>query len=124
MLSSGWLEGYRLDFTHYSSGWGCGVADVIINEESDVWGLIYEVQDADLDSLDDFEGYPDVYTRFQTTLSTQKGSLSEVWVYSVVDKKNFIPPSSTYLGILMKAAKTFSFPNHYRKMLEGIPVAL
>ncbi len=42
------LPGYRLAFSRYSSQRRGGSADVVPDAESDVWGMLYEVKDADL----------------------------------------------------------------------------
>jgi gamma-glutamylcyclotransferase (GGCT)/AIG2-like uncharacterized protein YtfP len=86
-LEIGYLKGYRLAFTHYSLGWNGGVADVIFDPDHEVWGLIYEISIEYLDSLDDYEGYPDAYTRFQTSNKTLTWSIPNIWVYTVVWKR-------------------------------------
>ena len=121
VLSEGCLKGYRLDFTRYSSGWNCGVADVVRHEESEVWGLVYEITDSGLEALDRYEGYPDAYTRFRTVVETPAGSLQGVWVYAVRDKQAFSPPSEEYVRILRRAAVKHRFPAHYQESLKRIP---
>ena len=119
-LEIGCLKGYRLSFTRYSSGWNAGIADIAVDPNYEVWGLIYEVSMEDLCRLDDCEGYPDVYTRFQTSIKTQKGSVSDVWIYTVVRKKNFIPPTKEYMEIIKNAAVKLQFPATYRSYLETV----
>ena len=57
LISKGMLPDYRLTFNRYASGWDGGVADVIQDEDSEVWGLIFEISDSDLVRLDHYEGY-------------------------------------------------------------------
>ncbi len=116
----GCLNGYRLDFTHYSSGWNGGVADIFVDPDNEVWGLIYELSTEDIHRLDDYEDYPDVYTRFQTSIETLTGSISDVWVYTVVRKNRFIPPTKAYMDIIKKAALEYQFPETYRSYLDTI----
>ena len=119
-LEIGCLEGYRLDFTRYSSGWSGGVADIVVDPDNEVWGLIYELSTEDLPYLDDYEGYPDVYTRFQTSIKTLTGSISDVWVYTVVHKNDFTPPTKAYMEIIKNAALEHQFPETYRSYLDTI----
>ena len=119
-LEIGCLKHYRLAFTRYSSGWGGGVADVVLDSDHEVWALIYELSKEDLNHLDSYEGYPDVYTRFQKTIKTLTGIVSDVWAYSVVQKSTFIPPTREYMKIIKKAAFELEFPETYRLFLEKI----
>jgi len=116
------LPSYELSFTHYSSGWNGGVADIVEKEGQEVWGLVFEITEPDLESLDVYEGYPDVYTRFQVAVHTDATTLQGVWVYSVVDKKDIIAPSQHYLNIIRSAAKQFAFPQSYQTSLSEVIV--
>ena len=120
LIAPGCLRGYTLVFNAYSSSWGGGVADVVIAPQREVWGLVYDVSPAGLEHLDVYEGYPHLYTRFQGAIETAQGMLSEVWIYTVVNKQAFIPPSQAYLVILQRAARDFGFPEVYRALLESI----
>lgn len=113
------LAGHRLDFTRYSSGWGGGVADVIPDEAKSVWGLVYTLTNANLDALDEYEGYPRAYDRFQANVEGQERTISGVWVYTVVNKEGFIPPTSSYMELIKSAAAGLSFPRAYRDFLDS-----
>lgn len=117
----GRLQGYCLAFTRWSSGWGCGVANVVPCESSEVWGLVYELSPGNLESLDRDEGYPHAYTRFQTTIAARARSIPDVWVYSVREKATFVAPSRAYLDVLRSAASAHDFPESYVRELERIP---
>ncbi len=93
---------------------------MVASPKDEVWGLVYEITRKDLKSLDRFEGYPDVYTRFRGRVNTPTGSLSNVWTYSVVQKRNFIPPTQRYLNVIREAAKKFEFPEPYQAVLERV----
>src|SRR4030042_1135643 len=104
IITTGCLRGFCLNFTWYSSGWGGGVADVVIDPQREVWGLIYELTERDLKLLDYYEGYPKFYTRFQTSIKTSERIFNDVWVYEVVSKNAFIPPTRLYLEIIKRGA--------------------
>ena len=80
LISKGSLSGYRLTFNRFSSGWGGGVADVIQEQDSKVWGLIFEISDTDLERLDRYEGYnkdwTSLYERWQAIIETPNGNES------------------------------------------------
>lgn len=120
LVAPGCLRGYTLTFNEYSSSWGGGVADVVVAPQQEVWGLVYDVSIVGLEHLDVYEGYPHLYTRFQGAIETSRSVLTAVWIYTVVNKQDFIPPSQEYLGILQRAARRFDFPEAYRAFLDGI----
>ena len=127
IISKGSLDNYRLDFNRYSSGWGGGVADVIPAKGSEVWGLVFELSDTDMDSLDFYEGCyknrPSLYERNKVVINTTKGPISDVWLYTVVEKQKFEAPTAKYLGIIKMAAVRWNFPNVYQRILEQTKIS-
>ena len=117
LISKGSLSGYRLTFNIFSSGWGGGVADVIQDQGSKVWGLVFELSDTDLERLDRYEGYhkdwTSLYERWKTVIDTPNGQVSDVWVYTVVEKQKFVKPTPEYLQIIKDAAVKWNFPKAY-----------
>ena len=117
LISKGSLSGYRLTFNTFSSGWGGGVAEVIQDHGSKVWGLVFELSDTDLERLDRYEGYhkdwTSLYERWKTVIDTPNGQVSDVWVYTVVEKQKFVKPTLEYLQIIKDAAVKWNFPKAY-----------
>lgn len=122
VLGPGCLKGFRLGFTWHSTGWGCGVADVVESEQDEVWGLVFNISTSDLDALDRYEGYPTYYGRSQTMIHTGNAVLKNVWVYTVRDKTKFIAPSRMYLDIMKSACAEYEFPDSYARMLGHIKI--
>ena len=120
LISTGVLKGYRIDFTRYSRGFNGGVADVLADPAQDVWGKVWELTNEHFESLDGYEGYPIVYTRFQSVIMGPREKFTDVWVYTVVNKKSFVAPSEFYLNIIKQAAIDYGFPESYRSMLNTI----
>ena len=127
IISKGSLSDYRLDFNRYSSGWGGGVADVIPANGSEVWGLVFELSDNDMDRLDFYEGcYKDrtsLYERSKVVINTPKGPIPDVWLYTVVEKQKFEAPTAKYLGIIKMAAARWNFPSIYQRILEQTKIS-
>ena len=128
LISKGSLSGYRLTFNRFSSGWGGGVADVIQDQDSKVWGLVFEISDSDLERLDRYEGYnknqTSMYERWKTVINTPNGQISDVWVYTVVEKQNFVQPTLEYLQIIKDAAVRWNFPKDYQQTLELVAISI
>lgn len=119
LVTVGSLPEFRLGFTVRSTGWNAGAADVVECPGERVWGLVFDMTDQDLASLDRFEGYPDQYGRFMARIDTPQGVL-EGWVYTAASKQAFVPPSRRYVEIMKEAALRHGFPDTYVRMLEGV----
>ena len=128
LISKGSLSGYRLTFNRFSSGWGGGVADVIQDQDSKVWGLVFEISDSDLERLDRYEGYhkdqTSMYERWKAVIDTSNGQISDVWVYTVVEKQKFVQPTLEYLQIIKDAAIRWNFPKVYQQDLELVSISI
>ena len=128
LISKGSLSGYRLTFNRFSSGWGGGVADVIQEQDSEVWGLVFEISDSDLERLDRYEGYykeqTSLYERWKAVIDIPNGQVCDVWVYTVVEKQKFVPPTSEYLQIIKDAAVKWNFPKSYQDDWYLIPCTI
>lgn len=116
------LAGHRIGFSRYSAMWKGGVADVIDEPGHEVWGLLYELEADDLAALDRYEGYPDMYTRDQTTVETDDGAVAGVWVYRVRERLRHVPPTRIYLDVMLEAAEAFAFPAAYVEHLQRVPL--
>src|SRR5436853_7848833 len=51
------LPNHRLAFTRKSVKRGCGVADAVRETGQTVWGVMYDISEADFDNVDKSEGY-------------------------------------------------------------------
>lgn len=109
------LEKYTLAFTTYSTKRNCGCADLVAIEGHEVWGLIYELSDADLKSLDKHEGAN--YRRIEVSVVNENGDTKKALTYVVITQRFDLKPSKDYLGIIMKGANDFNFPESYKKDL-------
>ena len=79
-LTVGCLNHYKLDFTRYSKTRNGGVADVVPAKDHSVWGLVWELSEPDLSSLDDFEGVPEFYVRNKMEISMVTGEIVRAWM--------------------------------------------
>jgi gamma-glutamylcyclotransferase (GGCT)/AIG2-like uncharacterized protein YtfP len=51
------LPNHKLAFSRKSEERECGVADSLPEQGAEVWGVVYEIDDRDIGSLDYHEGY-------------------------------------------------------------------
>lgn len=122
LIGKACLFGYHLMFNRYSSGWGCGVADIVPEIQSEVWGLLYEISDNDLENLDRYEGHPNLYQRIVVVVRGNNGDHEGVITYQVVKKGAFIPPSRKYLNIINKTAEDYQFPDGYKNLINKVSI--
>jgi gamma-glutamylcyclotransferase (GGCT)/AIG2-like uncharacterized protein YtfP len=113
------LPGHRLDFTRYSTAFRGGVADVVPDPESEVWGVLYEVEDSDLDSLDNYEGVPVHYRRERATIIDNEGSEREATIY-MANRTGRFTPRKEYLELMLKGARDRELPEAWLRHLESI----
>lgn len=115
------LPGHRLAFTRYSSRRGGGVADAVAEPGSAVWGLLYAVTPMHLAALDHCEGHPHSYRRAEESVERVDGAVETAWAYTVVDKRDFVAPTATYLGTITEAAQRLGLPDDYVGALHAVP---
>ncbi len=113
------LKDYKIGFTKYSSGWDCGVADIIESKGDNVWGLVYNISKKDLISLDQYEGHPNYYRQKKVKIFRDDIAYDTL-TYKVVEKEDFIKPSYNYIRILIETSEKYNFPNEYHKYLKTI----
>ena len=116
------INGYKIAFTIFSPKRHCGCADILKSEGERVWGLLYEISDSDLASLDMYEAHPHKYRRFTVDVKDDAGTTYVAETYEVAAKEGeFIKPSKHYLGIMQQAAKDFDFSTEYILTLSEVP---
>lgn len=125
------LDGFELAFTRWSTRRRCGVTDVVPAPGEHVWGVVYELSDADGLRLDGFEGYTpgrarNWYARVQRTVAID-GDPSRplaVATYEVVDRSPTpFAPSADYLDHLLRGAAHWGLPEAYQARLRRVATA-
>ena len=110
---------YKLAFTRFSPKWGGGVADIIPEKDSYVWGVLYEIDEDDIEKLDRKESVDrGGYQRHTIKVETRSGQIEEALTYVVVGKAEFERPTIGYLNTLLKGAEEFGLPKDYTEALR------
>ena len=125
------LKEHRLVFPLFSPRWGGGVASIQPGHGTSVWGMLYELTDADLVSLDGYEGFRgpenqhNVYDRETVSVDLTRpddGTIPRrvrAAVY-VARPSNPSPPSPRYLDALVRGAKHHRLPEDYVARLAAV----
>lgn len=118
------LPGYRLAFTRLSTKRGCGVADVVATPDETVWGVVFEMSDADMAALDRHEGVhmkPPAYVRKSVQVVSMDGQPLNAITYEVFTKaENEHAPNAEYLGLITAGARKWGLPQEYQDALARI----
>jgi len=113
------LPGYRLAFSRYSRQRRGGSADMVEDASSEVWGVLYEVGEECLASMDRVEGVPVAYRRGRVTVFDDAGKSYDVLTY-VANKTGDFLPSRSYMEVILRGAREYGLPAEYIEGLEQI----
>ena len=126
------LPGHRFAFTRKSKDLGCGVMDIISDTSSEVWGVVYQIDEKDVGHLDKAEGYrhgrPDgqnTYRRIETMVfeDGDEERPHTVYTYEVVSKSDqHISPNQKYKRFVVEGAKQWQLPPEYIAKLKAIKI--
>ncbi|XP_076626531.1 gamma-glutamylcyclotransferase [Colletes latitarsis] len=128
----GILKNFRLDFLTHSKRWGGCSATIVPTERYNVWGVIWELHEHNLPTLDCQEGVADkVYFPLMVEVETPNGNVLNCRVYQQCNnpddhmKLRLLPshrrPSPLYIETILKGAQENQLPCDYIKFLETIP---
>ena len=118
------LHDHRLEFPRYSETWGGGSSGIAPAPGPTVWGVLFEISEACLASIDGHEGFrgpghPDNhYEREHVTVDLVRpddGSIPRrvrAWTY-VAHPANPTPPSRRYLDTILRGARHHRLPDEY-----------
>ena len=123
------LANHRLAFTRKSNRRGCGSADAIPAQAHNVWGVVYEIWESEITTLDEAEDIvpgraQNGYTRQQTLVYTEgKEEPLLVSLYFAEKQKSPPLPSAAYKQLIVEGARHWHLPQEYIEGLERIDVA-
>lgn len=117
------LPGYRIACTWRSATRDGGVADVVSDDTSHVWGAVYRVSAAGLEMLDKREGVGiSVYRRECMTVfrDGDENNPVKVAIYTVVNKSEEpVPCTCKYRDLVLRGARGRHLPDDYISLLRN-----
>ena len=121
MLGVATLDGHRVVFSRRSVRTGTGVADVVLSPDEKVWGVLYELEESDLDALDRKEGQGWAYARRPLSVRLcADETLYDAIAYTVIQREPAeVPPSRSYLTRLIRASGAVGLPLAYRESIAS-----
>jgi hypothetical protein len=119
------LKDYKLDFNYYSNLMDGGAANLEPSAGEQVEGVVFEMTDEDMITLDLRERAPDYFYRIEVglTLIDGGGTLSHVVAYAACEDKKtpFTPPTREYKSVIIAGAKSFELSPEWIDKLEALP---
>lgn len=123
VVGRAWLPGYRVTFPRPCESWGGGVAGIEPAAGHDAHGVVYELCDEDLATLDDYEGVADGdYDRREVEVHCEAGGTMRVWTYFANPQPGCPPPSRRYLDAIVRGARYHRLPGAYVERLAATPI--
>jgi gamma-glutamylcyclotransferase (GGCT)/AIG2-like uncharacterized protein YtfP len=120
MAGTGWLIGWRLTFGGEDLTWEGALATVVEDPGSQVFVVIYDIPDADIDQLDRWEGGElGLHKKLKLRVHMLEGEVL-AWLY-VLDAYEGGMPSARYLGVMADAAEAAGAPDDYVQALRTRP---
>ena len=127
------LHDHRLTFPLHSEHWGGGAAGVTHTRGRTVWGVLYEVSESDLATLDQIEGWKgpgDHHNLSDRDLAAVEltrpddGSVPRRVRATTYFARtlNPTPPSRRYLDTILRGARHHRLPAEYIEWLESLEV--
>jgi len=114
------LYGYRLKFNKLCSSHPSeGFANLVVDPNGIVEGVLYEMKMSDIISLDRFEGFPNQYIRIHVkpVFNGGNGVISVTYIANSIMVKDGLLPSKSYLSNLLQA-KDFLSDQYYSKLVK------
>ena len=115
----GRLPDYHFGITRHSRLRKCGTANVFPAPGKEVWGIVYNISDADLLILDGFE---DGYRREILPIHSAEQDKPPLpaLVYIAAIEENVPLPNAEYRRLILEGAMHWNLPAAYLALLEAI----
>jgi len=124
LVGRGVLEGYALR-THKRGRDGSGKCDVTVDGGACVHGVVWELRDGDLRSLDRVEGLGQGYLRSRVAVACDGGTLEAETYVAMADAIDpAVLPFDWYMGLVIGGAAEHGLPEPYIRSLEALPVKI
>ena len=116
------LANYEFGITRHSRLRNCGTANVFPAQGKEVCGIVYDVNEADLVTLDSFE---DGYRReLMPVCALGDGAQPLVVLIYVAEIETNVPRSNAeYKSLILEGARHWKLPATYLALLEAIQAA-
>lgn len=118
----GRVQGYRLRFNLEGRPRGkAAPANLSVESDAEVWGVLYRITRADLVQLDSTEGVPGRrYRHLWVEAEDMEGNPLAAVTYITDGKEKDGQPSLRYITLLREGARAHGLPDHYLRFLDAV----
>ena len=109
LLGPARLDGYRLVFNVQSRSWGGGAANAVPAIGGRLWGVLWEVGEAELEALNSFRGDEEMQKVFEVEVEGPDGPVKAT-TFAVDSPERFVAPSDRYLAMLRAVVQQQGLP--------------
>jgi gamma-glutamylcyclotransferase (GGCT)/AIG2-like uncharacterized protein YtfP len=104
------LDGFSLTFSVYSNKWEGGAANIELEPEGHVWGVLWEVPDEHAERLDAYEGHPVFYRREEVSVDGPDGTVVAMTYRIAHQEGTYIRPTDQYLQRMRTGIRRHGIP--------------
>src|SRR5271163_4749584 len=118
----GRIKGYRLRFNLEGRPKGkAAPANLCLDPDAEVWGVLYRITKRDLIRLDSTEGVPGRgYRHVVIEAEDRDGRVIPVFTYKAPGKEVDGKPSLRYITLLREGARAHALPETYIRFVDGV----
>lgn len=109
------MKNYLLCWTTFSKARQCGVLNVELEKDKEVWGTIFELSDEELAVFDRKEGHPKHYLRTPVYVSDENNQCirAETYIAPPCMETAYLYPSENYYSVVLNGMKEQQLPEKY-----------
>jgi 2-hydroxychromene-2-carboxylate isomerase len=120
----GWVDGYRLCFDLPIGSGERACANIALDDDARVAGVLYAITPEAAEHLDRTEGVPQgVYARVAVSVAVESTERIAAFTYQSALRRPGRRPSARYIGLLLDGARIHGLPPEYQSWLEGFDLA-
>lgn len=122
-LAAAYVDGYALEFSKKSSKDGSGKATLIPYDDRRQYGVLFEIDDRELDQLDHEEGVGKGYDRHDrfAVIRADTGETVPAKTYLATKPRPDLRPFDWYLALIVAGARQHGLPQDQIERLRSSP---
>lgn len=103
------LDGYRLAFNVPSRSWGGGAANAVPAIDGHLWGVLWEIGEADVEAFNSFRGAERLNHVLEVEVNGPQGPV-KAKTFAVDSPERYVAPTARYVAMLRGVAEIQGLP--------------